>query len=61
MRDVMVFTVYHNNAGGLKDGESPEAKFIKIQAAYQFLMDKDQRRQYDMDHRINPMQVLNCT
>ncbi|CAM6094715.1 unnamed protein product [Calypogeia fissa] len=49
--------VYSDDTGGLKGGESPEAKFIKIQAAYELLMDKDQRRQYDMDHGINPMKA----
>lgn len=41
----------------LGDGETAEARFIKIQAAYELLMDKEQRRQYDYDNRINPLKA----
>ncbi|KAG6543962.1 hypothetical protein Mapa_014586 [Marchantia paleacea] len=49
--------VYDNSKELLEEGETAESKFIRIQAAYELLMDRDQRRQYDLDHRINPMQA----
>eukprot|EP00850_Spirogloea_muscicola_P021356 SM000245S08195 [mRNA] locus=s245:64374:65957:- [translate_table: standard] len=34
-----------------------ESRFIRVQAAYELLMDRNQRQQYDLDHRQNPMQA----
>lgn len=45
------------NAGELRKGETPESFFIQIQAAYELLMNRDQRRQYDIDHRTNPLKA----
>ncbi|XP_050238247.1 uncharacterized protein LOC126687731 [Mercurialis annua] len=47
----------YDGRGTLEEGETSEARFIKIQAAYELLMDDDKRRQYDMDHRVNPMKA----
>ncbi|CAI0447768.1 unnamed protein product [Linum tenue] len=47
----------YNGRGTLGEGETAEARFIKIQAAYELLMDRDKRRQYDMDNRVNPMKA----
>ncbi|KAF9607182.1 hypothetical protein IFM89_032404 [Coptis chinensis] len=33
-------------------------QFIKIQAAYELLIDGEKRRQYDNEHRVNPMKRL---
>lgn len=49
--------VYNQRSGELKKGETPESYFIQIQAAYELLMDRDQRRQYDIDHRTNPLKA----
>ncbi|KAL2653936.1 hypothetical protein R1flu_022064 [Riccia fluitans] len=49
--------VYDESKDLLEDGETAESKFIRIQAAYELLMDPDQRRQYDLDHRVNPLQA----
>lgn len=49
--------MYNESSGELKEGETPESYFIQIQAAYELLMDQEQRRQYDLDHRINPLKV----
>ena len=49
--------VYDERNGELKEGETPESYFIQIQAAYELLMNRDQRRQYDLDHRTNPLKV----
>ncbi|KAL3685898.1 hypothetical protein R1sor_003920 [Riccia sorocarpa] len=49
--------VYDDSKELLEEGETAESKFIRIQAAYELLMDRDQRRQYDLDHRVNPMQA----
>lgn len=50
------FEVY-DGRGNLEEGETAEARFIKIQAAYELLIDDEKRRQYDNDNRINPMKV----
>lgn len=50
------FEVY-DGKGTLEEGETAEARFIKIQAAYELLIDGERRRQYDMDNRVNPMKV----
>lgn len=52
-----ISAVYNQRSGELKKGETPESYFIQIQAAYELLMDRDQRRQYDIDHRTNPLKV----
>lgn len=44
----------------LGEGETPEARFIKIQAAYELLVDKTERQQYDYDNRVNPLKVQSC-
>lgn len=51
-----LFQVY-NGRGTLEEGETAEARFIKIQAAYELLVDDEKRRKYDMDNRVNPMKV----
>ncbi|CAI5513555.1 unnamed protein product [Closterium sp. Naga37s-1] len=43
--------------GAEGEGETAEARFIRIQAAYELLMDRDERRQYDMDNRVDPMKA----
>ncbi|XP_074379717.1 uncharacterized protein LOC141720920 isoform X2 [Apium graveolens] len=47
----------YDGRGTLEEGETAETRFIKIQAAYELLMDKEQRRQYDKDNRVNPMKA----
>lgn len=47
----------YDGKGTLDEGETAEARFIKIQAAYELLMDVEQRRNYDRDNRVNPMKV----
>ncbi|XP_009588804.1 uncharacterized protein LOC107797794 isoform X2 [Nicotiana tabacum] len=47
----------YNGRGTLEAGETAEARFIKIQAAYELLIDKDERRKYDSDNRVNPMKA----
>ncbi|KAF6149269.1 hypothetical protein GIB67_026125 [Kingdonia uniflora] len=49
-------TVY-DGKGTLEEGETAETRFIKIQAAYELLIDEEQRRQYDSEHRANPMKA----
>lgn len=49
--------VYDESSGQLQEGETAESFFIQIQAAYELLMDRDQRRQYDLDHKYNPLKV----
>lgn len=51
-----LFQVY-DGRGTLEEGETAEARFIKIQAAYELLVDDEKRRKYDMDNRVNPMKV----
>lgn len=50
------FLVY-DGRGTLEEGETAEARFIKIQAAYELLIDEDRRGQYDRANRVNPMKV----
>ncbi|XP_052200850.1 uncharacterized protein LOC127807212 [Diospyros lotus] len=47
----------YDSRGTLEEGETAEARFIKIQAAYELLMDREKRRQYDIDNRVNPMKA----
>ncbi|EOY16126.1 Chaperone DnaJ-domain superfamily protein isoform 1 [Theobroma cacao] len=47
----------YDGKGALEKGETAEARFIKIQAAYELLIDVERRRQYDMDNRVNPMKA----
>ncbi|KAM7516782.1 hypothetical protein LguiA_006365 [Lonicera macranthoides] len=47
----------YDGRGTLEEGETAEARFIKIQAAYELLMDEDKRKQYDKDNRVNPMKA----
>ncbi|KAF7139858.1 hypothetical protein RHSIM_Rhsim06G0087100 [Rhododendron simsii] len=48
----------YDGKGTLEEGETAEARFIKIQAAYELLMDKEKRRNYDTDNRVNPMKKM---
>ncbi|KAF5739708.1 meiotically up-regulated185 protein [Tripterygium wilfordii] len=50
-------TLVYDGRGSLEEGETAEARFIKIQAAYELLLDQDKRRQYDIDNRVNPMKA----
>ncbi|KAL1325828.1 hypothetical protein AAHE18_13G187500 [Arachis hypogaea] len=43
----------YDGRGTLEEGETAEARFIKIQAAYELLIDNEKRRQYDMDNRAS--------
>ncbi|KAI5654774.1 hypothetical protein M9H77_31961 [Catharanthus roseus] len=47
----------YDGRGTLEEGETAETRFIKIQAAYELLIDKDRRRQYDVDNRVNPLKA----
>lgn len=47
----------YDGRGTLEEGETAEARFIKIQAAYELLLDEEKRMQYDKDNRVNPMKV----
>ncbi|XP_059631460.1 NAD(P)H-quinone oxidoreductase subunit T, chloroplastic [Cornus florida] len=47
----------YNGRGTLEEGETAEARFIKIQAAYELLIDKEKRKQYDYNNRVNPMKA----
>ncbi|KAL3514048.1 hypothetical protein ACH5RR_026765 [Cinchona calisaya] len=47
----------YDGKGTLEEGETAEARFIKIQAAYELLIDVEKRRQYDKDNRVNPMKA----
>ncbi|KAL5703853.1 hypothetical protein ACHQM5_022354 [Ranunculus cassubicifolius] len=47
----------YDGKGTLEEGETAESRFIKIQAAYELLIDGEKRRQYDIEHRVNPMKA----
>lgn len=47
----------YDGRGTLEEGETAEARFIKIQAAYELLIDEEKRKQYDKDHLVNPMKA----
>lgn len=53
-----ILSQVYDGKGTLEEGETAEARFIKIQAAYELLMDKEKRRNYDTDNRVNPMKVI---
>lgn len=57
MNWVLSFFKVYDGRGTLEEGETTEARFIKIQAAYELLIDDEKRRQYDVDNRVNPMKV----
>ncbi|GAQ91200.1 chaperone DnaJ-domain superfamily protein [Klebsormidium nitens] len=47
--------IYHPDVyQGTEDGEPAGARFIRIQAAYELLMDREARGNYDRDHKRNP-------
>jgi len=50
-------TLVYDEKAELADGETPQARFIQIQASYELLMDPEERQRYDMEHRSNPMQA----
>jgi preprotein translocase subunit Sec63 len=47
----------YDGKGTLEEGETAEARFIKIQAAYELLIDDERRKAYDKEHYVNPMKV----
>ncbi|XP_021721320.1 chaperone protein dnaJ 11, chloroplastic-like isoform X2 [Chenopodium quinoa] len=47
----------YDGRGNLEEGETAETRFIKIQAAYELLVDGEKRRNYDMENRVNPMKA----
>uniref|UniRef100_A0A2N9G738 J domain-containing protein n=1 Tax=Fagus sylvatica TaxID=28930 RepID=A0A2N9G738_FAGSY len=47
----------YDGRGTLEEGETAESRFIKIQAAYELLIDDEKRRKYDTDNRVNPMKA----
>ncbi|KAK8941502.1 hypothetical protein KSP40_PGU008540 [Platanthera guangdongensis] len=47
----------YDGRGALGKGEIAEARFIKIQAAHELLIDEDKRWKYDRDHGINPLKA----
>ncbi|KAK6116115.1 hypothetical protein DH2020_008384 [Rehmannia glutinosa] len=47
----------YDGRGTLEEGETAEARFIKIQAAYELLVDEEKRRQYDNDNLVNPLKA----
>ncbi|KAJ0714245.1 putative DnaJ domain, Chaperone J-domain superfamily [Helianthus annuus] len=40
----------YNGKRSLKEGETAKARFIKIQAAYELLIDSEEKRKYDMEN-----------
>ncbi|KAF6999993.1 hypothetical protein CFC21_015954 [Triticum aestivum] len=47
----------YDGKGTLEEGETAEARFIKIQAAYELLIDDERRKTYDKEHFVNPMKA----
>lgn len=47
----------YDGRGSLDEGETAEARFIKVQAAYELLIDNEKRKQYDADNRVNPLKA----
>ena len=54
---IMCHLTVYDGKGTLEEGETAEARFIKIQAAYELLIDDERRRAYDREHHVNPMKV----
>ena len=54
---VLCTAVYDPENETLEEGETVEDRFVRIQAAYELLSDLDQRQEYDMQNRTNPMKV----
>jgi hypothetical protein len=48
----------YDGRGTLEEGETAEARFIKIQAAYELLIDAERRKTYDTANQVNPMKVI---
>jgi hypothetical protein len=48
----------YDGRGTLEEGETAEARFIKIQAAYELLIDAERRKKYDTANQVNPMKVI---
>ncbi|KAI3967049.1 hypothetical protein MKW92_032862 [Papaver armeniacum] len=48
----------YNGSRTLEEGETAETRFINIQVAYEFLIDDERRIQYDREHRVNPVKVM---
>ncbi|GMH01093.1 hypothetical protein Nepgr_002932 [Nepenthes gracilis] len=47
----------YDGRGDLEEGETAGGRFIKIQAAYELLIDVGKRQKYDMENRVNPMKA----
>ncbi|KAH9620529.1 hypothetical protein KSS87_016381 [Heliosperma pusillum] len=47
----------YDGRGNLEEGETAETRFIKVQAAYELLMDRDQRKEYDVENRVDPLKA----
>ncbi|KQK15112.1 meiotically up-regulated gene 185 protein [Brachypodium distachyon] len=47
----------YDGKGTLEEGETAEARFIKIQAAYELLIDDERRKAYDKEHFVNPLKA----
>ncbi|KMZ63681.1 putative Chaperone protein DNAj [Zostera marina] len=47
----------YDGRGTLEEDETAEARFIKIQAAYELLIDEEKRQDYDRNHRVNPLKA----
>ncbi|CAN0878546.1 hypothetical protein LINGRAHAP2_LOCUS12535 [Linum grandiflorum] len=56
-RSSIIQMVVYDGRGTLEKDETAEARFIRIQAAYELLMDQGKRKQYDMDNRDSPMKA----
>jgi hypothetical protein len=54
---ILCYVTVYDGKGTLEEGETAEARFIKIQAAYELLIDGERRRAYDREHHVNPMKV----
>ncbi|XP_074280362.1 uncharacterized protein LOC141605474 [Silene latifolia] len=47
----------YDGRGNLEEGETAETRFIKVQAAYELLMDRDKRKEYDVENRVDPLKA----
>ncbi|CAN1288329.1 Chaperone protein DnaJ [Linum perenne] len=52
-----LFLIFYDGRGTLGKGETAEARFIRIQAAYELLMDQAKRKKYDMDTKESPIKA----